>query len=428
MPRPDRSRVRWIQPLRHLWVAIRGTLCIVLFLAASSGASWSLTLGEASALQVSDALIEMYIDVGEEPDDRELPLIARVATPEEFAAFGMVAPPWRDRVSFTIIRAPSGGRRLQVAGIPTSTSISELLVYVSSGNNAYLRSYTIGASMAAVRSADTSGTPPALPVTSAEQPARAAASRRPASKQTVSPSPTPPDVLVTRPGDTALGIARTIQIDGTGAQQVAVALYQRNPDAFGGNIHRLRAGKRLVIPEVEKVRALPAAVAQGLIREQWEQQRADASEGAPGGGRERERRGVASDRLSLGSALSGSEVNLTRPESEAAYTAALDELASRVRDLERIQSQLQNLISLREQQISKVEAALKELTLAPVARPAAAQSPMAANGMAPPAVPGAPRTDWRIAAVIAGLCLVAVGIWLPRHGASIRTPAPATLR
>ena len=68
--------------------------------------------------------------------------------------------------------------------------------------------------------------------------------------------------------------------------QTMVALLQANPQAFiGGNIHRLRSGARLELPDAQALASVGAAQARAIVREQtgqWQQARAPMPQPAVG--------------------------------------------------------------------------------------------------------------------------------------------------
>ena len=68
-------------------------------------------------------------------------------------------------------------------------------------------------------------------------------------------------------GGESLGqIAQEFRPDGVSLDQVLVALYRANPDAFfEENMHRLRTGRMLSIPDAETVRQINAAEAKGIV-------------------------------------------------------------------------------------------------------------------------------------------------------------------
>jgi len=105
--------------------------------------------------------------------------------------------------------------------------------------------------------------PIAAPVP-AERPVAAAPAAKPAAP--VAPGPKPATSYEVRRGDTLSGIAQRNMVQGATLQQMLVALYKNNPDAFDGeNMNRLRAGRILNLPENEAVAAITTDEARRLV-------------------------------------------------------------------------------------------------------------------------------------------------------------------
>jgi len=76
-----------------------------------------------------------------------------------------------------------------------------------------------------------------------------------------------PGTYEIKKGDTLFAIARRTRHDGVTLNQMIVALYRANPEAFvGGNINQLRVGHILAVPGMEDVAALNAAEAARTVR------------------------------------------------------------------------------------------------------------------------------------------------------------------
>lgn len=70
-----------------------------------------------------------------------------------------------------------------------------------------------------------------------------------------------------RRGDTLYAVARRLRPDGVTLNQVLVALFRANPEAFtGGNINQLRVGAMLAVPPRESMAALTPADAMQEVR------------------------------------------------------------------------------------------------------------------------------------------------------------------
>lgn len=69
-----------------------------------------------------------------------------------------------------------------------------------------------------------------------------------------------------RNGDTLARIASQVKPGGVSLDQMLVALYQSNPEAFiGNNMNRLKAGQILSVPDADKARSIGAAEARGIV-------------------------------------------------------------------------------------------------------------------------------------------------------------------
>jgi len=113
--------------------------------------------------------------------------------------------------------------------------------------------------------------PAPAPQAAAQAPAAPAPAARPAA---VKPAPQTVDHVKVKRGDTLIGIASRIRPEGVSLEQTLVGLYQENTKAFNGNMNRLKAGKTLDVPSVDKVAAIPQKDAVRELRLQAEDWRA----------------------------------------------------------------------------------------------------------------------------------------------------------
>lgn len=112
--------------------------------------------------------------------------------------------------------------------------------------------------------------PPAAP--SAEPIAPTSAPVRQAAKPAPAPdaaAPKPAGSYEVKRGDTLAKIAQQNRIEGVSLQQMLVALYKNNPDAFDGeNMNRLRAGRILNLPDRNTAAAASEGEARSLVNAQ----------------------------------------------------------------------------------------------------------------------------------------------------------------
>jgi pilus assembly protein FimV len=251
----------------------------------------------------------------------------------------------------------------------------------------------------------------------------------------------PSDAYTVRAGDTLSGIAPRLAPEGVTAAQTMIGLLRSNPQAFiGGDINQLRRGSVLRVPAVSELESVDARAAAALVRSharQWREARTQpqaemASRGAvpaaaapataavaraaPSGGRlEIVPPGAAkAARAGTQSGIAaGSEGEMLRQELQqtketlATRDAELQELKSRVAELERLRTDQQKLIALKDAELSAAQQRPGE------AEPSAAASPM----------------PWIIGAAVLLLGLLA-GAWARRRRKPVfRAPAtrPASI-
>jgi pilus assembly protein FimV len=222
----------------------------------------------------------------------------------------------------------------------------------------------------------------ASPITAAPAPEeRPAPEQAPAEKAPVEKAPVEKAAEKTfevKRGDTLGGIARANLPPGVTLNQMLIAIYRANPDAFiRENINLVRAGRILNIPSEDSLSGVNVQEANRLVqahRGEWEEYRsrlaaqpakADAAQGQRAVTGKIEAKpeapapGTTPDQLRL------SKVDPAKPaapESRAARTddavareRALKEAQSRVTDLEKNVADLQKLLELKNQQLAELE-------------------------------------------------------------------------
>jgi len=273
---------------------------------------------------------------------------------------------------------------------------------------------------------------PAAPTPAAQTPA----AQTPAPQAPADASPLAREAVATyevQKGDTLGKVAQQHKPDGVTLQQMLVALYRANEDAFiQKNMNLVRAGRVLTIPGREAVEViapvdaskivfaqaqdfneyrakLGEAIAAAPARADAAQQRAagritaqpEPSEAAPKAAPRDELRISKADQA----AKSAKAAAAARADDLAARERALQEASSRVTDLERNVKDLQGLVELKNKQLADLQkqaevakAAAAKAAAAPVAKapepkaPAKAPEPAKAVEVAKaPAAPKAPE-------------------------------------
>src|SRR6266571_909252 len=251
----------------------------------------------------------------------------------------------------------------------------------------------------------------------AEKPA-AAEAEKPAAEPVGEPAAAEEGKVAVKKGDTLSEIARQNLPRGVNLNQMLIAIYRANEDAFiRKNVNLLRAGRILDIPGAEAVSAIDPEEAKRLVQAHMDDfavyrgrlAAASTSVEAPGGRREAE--GKIEPKPEAPAAAPRDQVRLSKadpskpaaPASRAAREddavareRALKETQSRVTDLERNVTDLQKLLEMKNQQLAELEkrAQAKPAPVVPVPAPVApkpvAEAPKPA-AEAPKPAPQAPK-------------------------------------
>ncbi|QDC44244.1 FimV/HubP family polar landmark protein [Methylophilus medardicus] len=246
---------------------------------------------------------------------------------------------------------------------------------------------------------------------------------------------TEPQTITTARGDTLYAIARQMKPDSVSIEQMLAALYQTNQQAFDAkNMHRLKVGKIIRLPDQATLDSMSRPQANRLIAEhtaQWQTYKNALSnvvkEAAPsqtGGNTQQSagKIGAAGDKttppskpskdvlkLSAGDEKStsqgdktGAKVSATAAQEDATAKAnAIKEEQSRAAALEKQVADMKKLVEMKNNAMAEAEKnaaqAATDSTAPPkVETPASA----AAQPAEPPKVPVAPKVETKPAAVV----------------------------
>ena len=193
-------------------------------------------------------------------------LSAKLASPEAFKNAGMEFNPSLAGIKFAIAKRPDGR---SVVRMTSDRAINEpfvdLLIELNWATGRIVREYTFLLDPPEAVVARQAAAPVAPPVAARPEarPSRVDDETRARARQQTSAAPAAApagDAATTRTvnrGDTLSRIASATKPDGVTLDQMLVALFRNNKDAFdGNNMHRLRAGKILNIPNREAVAAV----------------------------------------------------------------------------------------------------------------------------------------------------------------------------
>ena len=295
---------------------LRARWAIAPLLAAPAWA-YALALGQIELQSALNQPFRAEIELSASADELQGLKVA-LASPDVFARQSIDRPSYLTGMEFRVVTARNGRSVVQVTSrdsIPDP--FVNLLVEVTSSAGRQVRQYTVfldppvllpgSATPPAIQPAETrpssSTAPISRPATPpAPTPAAPAPSQPPA--QQVTPAIREPDVSSSAPstpppltsqatppssstrqpvaatggvygpvqrGDTLWGLSNRLRPEGISINQMMIAIYRQNQDAFGGNINLLRAGASLRLPESIDFDGLATTVANAEVRRQTDE-------------------------------------------------------------------------------------------------------------------------------------------------------------
>ncbi|KRG75432.1 hypothetical protein ABB30_11755 [Stenotrophomonas ginsengisoli] len=300
-------------PARGARRPLQGAMALVL--ALSSNAALALGLGDIRVLsQPGQPLLAEIPVVSADPGELEAAKVA-LASPATFARVGLERPSGLISTLQFGFATDAQGRAVIRVTSPAAVEVPvvSFLIEVDWGRGRLVREYSalvdrphtaqaidapqiqapsLAPSNAIVRE------PSAAPVEGVQRVAPSPAPA-PAPAPAVAASPvraaapaaaaitTADGTLTVQSGQTLSQIASNLARGSNASlDQTMVALLQANPQAFiGGNIHRLRSGARLELPDAQALASVGAAQARAIVREQtgqWQQARAPMPQPAVG--------------------------------------------------------------------------------------------------------------------------------------------------
>lgn len=348
-------------------------------------------------------------------------IAARIAPADAFNQAGIEMNPVLMDVRFTVERKSGRPTALRmVTSQPVNEPFLEVLVEVQSATGKLVREYSFLLDPPEYRAPKPVAAAPAAPVVSAPVPA-APAPRIESRPTTPAAAPTPaaPTAAGThevQKGDTLAKIAIRNAQPGVSLNQMLIALFRANQDAFiNDNINLLRAGRILTIPAADAAAGIDEAEANRIVRSQArefadyrsklgaEVARAPATTTTPGSqtaaGKIAAKPQAAppaeqKDQLKLSKAdpkkPSAAATKAARGDDAVARERALKEAQSRVEELEKNVGDLQKLLELKNQQLAQLEKHAGAAKPAP-ATPVPAKPAPAKPESAKPAAPEAPK-------------------------------------
>ena len=350
---------------------------------------------------------------------------AKLASQDQFKQAGLELNPALQNLRFTIEKRADGRHFVKITSVqPINEPFVDLMVELNWPAGRFVREYTFLLDPAELRvgqtiaGGETRQEPVVAPVLSAVTPQAPVVSRpvlaAPIAATTPPVAATTPTVAATTPrgappvvaspkasvgtdapgdyttkrGDTLASVASKYKTTGVSIEQAIVAIYRANPNAFLGNVNRMKAGAPLSIPDQAAMSAITVAQARqepGMSGFKSYRSRlasaakpgrvmAKAGQSAQGqiGGAAPDvvAKATAQDRLKLsnGTASSGkaatTSMGSSAKESSIAQSAAMSEASSRITALEKNVKDLQALLTAKDKQLADLEARLKTAAVA----------------------------------------------------------------
>jgi pilus assembly protein FimV len=357
----------------------------VLSLLLAPGAALSLGLGDIRLDSYLNQPMNAQIALSVSPGELET-LRVELASPEAFQRAGLDRPEYFGDLRFQVNpTGPTSATVLVSSTRPIIEPFMTFLVEARWSGGRVLREYTVLLDPPVFMPGPAVDTPPA-PVAA---PAPAAEAPQAAPAPVARPAPTPAPVAapvaarsdyVVQRNDTLWGVAQRVRPDDAiSTNQIMIALFNENPQAFDGNINRLRAGAILRVPSREQMAANSARDATAEVRRQTETWRDRTPAAAP-----------VERRLELAPPVEAARPPAPVTETAREPVAAAPELLEAVEALRGELADTRRLMEIKDAEIAALQARLAELEGVPV-RPvdappeAAAPAPAAAPAEAPPA-------------------------------------------
>jgi pilus assembly protein FimV len=280
-------------------------------LAIATACLWGLSahalgLGQ---LRVQSALgepLRAEIDVTSLSAEEAGTLTLRVAPPDAYRAAGVDYNPVLPGTQVQLLKRADGRSYLRLTSDRAVVEpFVDVILEMNWASGRLVREYTLlldppatprnlaaapAPSVAPVISAAPSPAAPLAPAPRAAAPAAPAVAAAPAPERRAAPRPEAPppapraaaapaaaqapaaaggDQYRVRPGDSLSRIAKNLQPPSVSLDQMLVALFRGNPDAFvGNNMNRLKAGEVLTVPSAEGAKQIAEPEAREVIRAQ----------------------------------------------------------------------------------------------------------------------------------------------------------------
>jgi pilus assembly protein FimV len=423
---------------------------------ALPGSALALGLGKLTVDSALGEPLSARVDLTSATREELDTLTARIADPSIYRQNNLTYQAALARTRVVVETGADGAPYLRVTSpVSVLEPFLDLIVEVNWSSGRVVRDYTLlldppginrggtAAPMAPLRQGTGAASPPAR--------ASAAPSTAPAQRAPVAPG----EGYTVKRGDTLAKIANENKASDVTLDQMLVALFNANQNAFvGNNMNRLRAGVIMTIPDADTAAAQPEAEAHKVVRVQaadWRAYRDRVAASAPEAGGTAGRAAAGSistaveektpaaapgsDRLRVSREAQGKGATA---EDAVARDKRLAEANSRIAQLEKMLADAQHAVDVKNQSLAQAQnradtasgkAAPTPPPPAPITTPApAAATPATSPPVTPPAAVTAPVTPPTSAVAPATPPVVVPPPTTPPTEAAKapETPAPAT--
>ncbi|MDB5773360.1 MAG: LysM peptidoglycan-binding protein [Burkholderia sp.] len=268
----------------------RKTLSAAVVSAVLFSSAYAAGLGKLTVLSSLGQPLRAEIELTSVSKDEVGALVAKLASSEAFRQANIEFNPSLLSLRFAVEQR-AGKQIIRISSSqPLNEPFVDMLLELGGPNGRLIREYTFLLDPADMRSTQSAQVAP-LPVPQVEagrgsqairpaEPPRQAApadSPRPAPRVTARPAaPTAPvadaqsdtksDEYKVKNGDSLAKIANQVRSSGVSLDQMLVALYRANPNAFiDKNMNRLRAGQVLSVPSEDAARGINTTEARGIV-------------------------------------------------------------------------------------------------------------------------------------------------------------------
>jgi pilus assembly protein FimV len=333
-------------------------------------------------------------------------MTARLADPEHFSQTGLNYSSAHARFRLSLEKTANGATIVIRSTEPVNEPYLDLLVELNWQSGRLMRGYTVlldppeVATQTIYQPTTVSSAPVEPPVSTPSEPS-VSAPPEPVALQTAPEQPAQPEPVAIAPQQQSAPPAPSFEASGKGhvvkkgeylhriaaanlepgvtLEQMLVALYRNNQEAFiGNNMNRLRQGAILRIPSGAEAAVLPQAEARQVFRTQsaswnaYQRKLASIAGETSAGSGTRSASGSIGAQVDVGqSATKGDQVRVSRSdlsqgaagiseEDAIAQEKRLQESKERVAALEKIVSDLRELLRMKEQGLSELQKQLKQ--------------------------------------------------------------------